>query len=193
MINLSGSNYPCLERISMAQRYTSHWGSTVIQCEKYLHMLGFDVPQRPRPTATVLYVSNYHSPIFVALWYRIVIIHIVHVLHVDGPCQAQTCLRTSEASLGGSVGCMSDWWISAHPTCGQEGFGPHRVRHHSFVDIFYDYSLPLTDLRRTAVITKTCPYNFDPLKPHFYIAKLWFTCVYLNFLISAQEQVVGTR
>ena len=37
-------------------------------------------------------------------------------------------------------------------------------------------------------ITKTCPYNFDPLKPHFYIVKLGFTEVYIIFLISAQKQ-----
>ena len=36
-------------------------------------------------------------------------------------------------------------------------------------------------------ITKTCLYNFDPLKPHFYIVKLGFTGVYLIFLISAQK------
>ena len=34
-------------------------------------------------------------------------------------------------------------------------------------------------------ITKTCLYNFDPLKPHFYIVKLGFTGVYIVFLISA--------
>ena len=36
-------------------------------------------------------------------------------------------------------------------------------------------------------ITKTCLYNFDPLKPHFYIVKLGFTGVYVIFLISAQN------
>ena len=36
-------------------------------------------------------------------------------------------------------------------------------------------------------ITKTCLYNFYPLKPHFYIVKLGFTGVYINFLISAQK------
>ena len=35
------------------------------------------------------------------------------------------------------------------------------------------------------VITKTCLYNFDPLKPHFYIVKLGFTGVYIIFVISA--------
>ena len=37
------------------------------------------------------------------------------------------------------------------------------------------------------VITKTCLYNFDPLKPYFYIVKLGFTGVYIIFLISAQN------
>ena len=37
------------------------------------------------------------------------------------------------------------------------------------------------------IITKTCLYNFDPLKTHFYIVKLGFTGVYIIFLISAQN------
>ena len=36
-------------------------------------------------------------------------------------------------------------------------------------------------------ITRTCLYNFDPLKPHFYIAKLGLKGVYIIFLISAQR------
>ena len=36
-------------------------------------------------------------------------------------------------------------------------------------------------------IMKTHLYNFDPLKPHFYIVKLEFTGVYIIFLISAQN------
>ena len=36
-------------------------------------------------------------------------------------------------------------------------------------------------------ITKTCLYSFDPVQPHFYIVKLGFTGVYINFLISAQN------
>ena len=31
-------------------------------------------------------------------------------------------------------------------------------------------------------ITKTCLYNFDPLKPHFYIVKLGVSGVYIIFL-----------
>ena len=37
------------------------------------------------------------------------------------------------------------------------------------------------------VITKTCLFNFDPLKPHFYIVKLGFRGVYIIFLISAKK------
>ena len=36
-------------------------------------------------------------------------------------------------------------------------------------------------------ITKTYLYNFDPLKPHFYIVKLGLTGVYIISLISAQN------
>ena len=36
-------------------------------------------------------------------------------------------------------------------------------------------------------ITKTCLYDIDPLKPHFYTVKLGFTGVYIIFLISAQK------
>ena len=43
------------------------------------------------------------------------------------------------------------------------------------------------DLERLHYITKTCLYNFDPLKPHFYEVKLGFTGVYIIFLISAQK------
>ena len=42
-------------------------------------------------------------------------------------------------------------------------------------------------MARVLVITKTCLYNFHPLKPHFYIVKLGFTEVYVIFLISAQN------
>ena len=39
----------------------------------------------------------------------------------------------------------------------------------------------------TVSITKTRLYDFDPLKPHFYIVKLGFTGVYISFLIFAQN------
>ena len=40
---------------------------------------------------------------------------------------------------------------------------------------------------------KTCLYNFDPLKPHFYIVKLGFTGVYIIFLFLLKTTIVGTR
>ena len=40
-------------------------------------------------------------------------------------------------------------------------------------------------------LMKTYLYNFDPLKPHFYIVKLGFTGVYIIFLISAQNIEYG--
>ena len=46
-------------------------------------------------------------------------------------------------------------------------------------------SFPLKEF--APCITKTCLYNCDPLKPHFYTVKLGFTGVYIIFLISAQK------
>ena len=37
------------------------------------------------------------------------------------------------------------------------------------------------------IITKTRLYNFNPLKPHFYIVKLGFTGVYIIFLILLKK------
>ena len=48
-------------------------------------------------------------------------------------------------------------------------------------------------VNRTCYITKTCLYDFDPLKPHFYIVKLGFTGVYIIFLISAEKHRLCTR
>ena len=38
-------------------------------------------------------------------------------------------------------------------------------------------------VKKVRIITKTRLYNFDPLKPHFYIVKQGFTGVYIIFLI----------
>ena len=38
-------------------------------------------------------------------------------------------------------------------------------------------------------ITKTCPYNFDPHKPHFYIVKLGFTGVYISFFLFLLKNI----
>ena len=58
----------------------------------------------------------------------------------------------------------------------------------SFINkiIYNECPHALLKLKRQT-ITKTRLYNFDPLKPHFYIVKLGFTWVYIIFLISAQK------
>ena len=43
------------------------------------------------------------------------------------------------------------------------------------------------DLFHCFCITKTCLYNFDPLKPLFYTVKLGFAGVYIIFVISAEN------
>ena len=50
---------------------------------------------------------------------------------------------------------------------------------------FFPFSVYL--FSKGEIITKTCLYNFDHLKPHFDIVKLGFTGVYIIFLISAQN------
>ena len=57
-----------------------------------------------------------------------------------------------------------------------------------FVLHFGAISRPLSVI--VALITKTYLYNFDPLKPHFYILKLGFTGVYIIFLIPAQKHIL---
>ena len=47
--------------------------------------------------------------------------------------------------------------------------------------------VPFTWKFCSLVIRKTRLYNFDPLKPHFYIVKLGFTGVHIIFLSSAQN------
>ena len=59
----------------------------------------------------------------------------------------------------------------------------------SLSDLLIKISLVLNNWTQTFnwSIAKTYLYNFDPLKPHFYIVKLGLTGVYFNFLISAQK------
>ena len=49
-----------------------------------------------------------------------------------------------------------------------------------------------TLLRGVCTITKTRLYSFDPLKPHFYIVKLWLTGIYIIFLFSKNIEAVLT-
>ena len=56
-----------------------------------------------------------------------------------------------------------------------------------FIKIIHTIMKVISALISLVIITKTYLYNFDPLKPHFYIVKLGFTGVYIIFLISAQK------
>ena len=55
------------------------------------------------------------------------------------------------------------------------------------VNVCYEPGMYSSNRSYMIHITKTYLYNFDPLKPHFYIEKLGFTGVYIIFLISAQK------
>ena len=67
------------------------------------------------------------------------------------------------------------------------------ARRHVFAWLGQDKDSSVTVLHRSCVdglissITKARLYNFDPLKPRFYIVKLRFTGVYIIVLISAQK------
>ena len=51
------------------------------------------------------------------------------------------------------------------------------------------HGIELHSLKYLKSIRKTCPCNIHvyPLKPHFYIAKLWYAGVYLFFLFLLQN------
>ena len=51
----------------------------------------------------------------------------------------------------------------------------------------FSINLNRTSIGRVGPVTKTRIYNFDPLKPHFYIMKLGSIGVYIIFLISAKN------
>ena len=50
-----------------------------------------------------------------------------------------------------------------------------------------DVTVKYWQLAASAFIMKTCLYNVDPHKPHFYIVKLGFIGVHIIFHISAQN------
>ena len=87
--------------------------------------------------------------------------------------------------------------LDAHPTGDQEvaGSTPAEVGNILSGRLIMKYTqqnlratlckFPYIQTLAGACITKTCLYNFVPLKPHLYIVKLGFTGVYLIVLISA--------
>ena len=58
------------------------------------------------------------------------------------------------------------------------------------VDSFFDFLFALIHANLCwKCITKTCLYNFDPFKHHFYTVKLGFTGVYIIFLILLKHRL----
>ena len=64
------------------------------------------------------------------------------------------------------------------------------MRFGGVLGIYMSTSISFVSSSFACFITKTCLYNFDPLKPHFYIVKLGFTGVYIIFLISAEKHIL---
>ena len=76
----------------------------------------------------------------------------------------------------------------------KERFGTNTYKTNDTYNLSWDLSTWITAtlwLKATwdwlLYITKTYLYNFDPLKPHFYIVNMGFTGVYIIFHISAQN------
>ena len=87
---------------------------------------------------------------------------------------------------------MFSWWKRYLPTCVPSEESNQPVHSCSLIRIFPECILEsqrckLSWCGQQRLITKTCLYNFDPLKPHFYIVKLGFAGVYIIFHISAQN------
>ena len=61
-----------------------------------------------------------------------------------------------------------------------------------FADSF-NFKMLFVPSAERLVITKTWLYNFDPLKPHFYIVKLGFTEVHIIFLFLLKTIDCGSR
>ena len=70
------------------------------------------------------------------------------------------------------------WQVASHGKQGQyQLHGPYQT-------------MSLHSLIRAFVITKSCLYIFDHLKPHFHLVKLGFTAVYIISLIFAQKHIL---
>ena len=85
------------------------------------------------------------------------------------------------------------WWVwGAHSMVSAKHEPGHRIPYKIAYAFSEDSDQPahsrmMVRIFAVLFITKTCVYNFDPLKPHFYLVKLGFTGVYIIFLISAQK------
>ena len=79
--------------------------------------------------------------------------------------------------LGWNNGNLDTEWVNTPQTQRLHITAPNKR-----VYQYFSYFFSKTNVRGTR-ITKTRLYNFDPLKPHFYVVKLGFTGVHIVFLI----------
>ena len=94
---------------------------------------------------------------------------------------SHVCLNMMEHQMRQVFGRLSS-------CCGQERQGLHGPFHvKTCLRAYADSEGPDQGLHCPLTITKTYLYNFDPLKPHFYVVKLGFTGVYISFLSSARK------
>ena len=96
-----------------------------------------------------------------------------HGLHCPLTESLDTIVCISEEQMPG--------WDFAHAWDESESLHFTHIRRHRFA-----WRCP-SSLRCPFIIPKTRLYNFDPLKPDFYVVKLGFTGVYTIFLISVQK------
>ena len=98
-----------------------------------------------------------------------------------GPCSHIFTFTTAYWSTGYCRLVIIDFHSLQRPWCCQS----------TMLDCHAIPKLPgmwtLTRRMERKIITKTCLYNVDLLKPHFYRVKLGFTGVYNIILISAQK------
>ena len=81
-------------------------------------------------------------------------------------------------------------WHSPAGTWRKYNVASTSMQRHDIASTLYLRHVPAGSLASMFIvchITKTCLYNDDPLKPHFYIVKLGFTGVYIIFYISAHK------
>ena len=105
----------------------------------------------------------------------------------NGPCKQLTysqkqlkCLPFwAKLASFGQLGLISDPYINSLQVFCENS--DRLARMFRLICVFTEWTC------QKVYTTKTCLYNFDPLKPHFHIVKSGFTWVYINFLISAQK------
>ena len=78
------------------------------------------------------------------------------------------------------------FFFAPYKSCGTHLNLVTLIRIASVMQMYLSQVIPMC-AHSTCLSPKTCLYNFDPLKPYFYIVKLGFTGVYIIFLIFCSK------